>query len=150
MTEPSDAVDHWEADLERLLSESGFSFEREDPGYSADPRWYLKFGSYVVMVTLNRARENTARAALSLCLQSFILDPGDTLADLFGLLSQCAHLEGVGLIGAEGEDGTRLLLLQRRIGLENLEGSDVMPLVEDLIRQYEQVLAEPKTQRIDG
>lgn len=148
----SKIVDSFESEIEDLLARQGVGFEREEPGFTQGPRWYVELDGYLLMITLDEEMSISGTPTLSICLQSFVLDTEDGVDDLFSLLAHCARLEGVGLIGAEGNDGTRVLMLQRKLRLEHTQTSEVLPLARDLILQYEAVLG-PQTdesRRVDG
>ncbi len=136
----SKLVDNFETEIEDLLARQGVGFEREEPGFTQGPRWYVELDGYLVMITLDEELSVSGLPTLSICLQSFVLDTQDGVDDLFSLLAHCARLEGVGLIGAEGNDGTRVLMLQRKLRLEETRSAEVLPLARDLIHQYETVL----------
>ena len=54
------------------------------------------------------------------------------------------------LVGAHGEDGSRILMVQRKVPLKDLEPAGVITLLRDLIHQYRTILANASPQKIDG
>lgn len=146
MQDTAALVADFEAGLEAVFRREGVSFEREEPGYSPGPRWYIKYQRFVVMITLDDGASVAGPPTLSICLQTFVLDPADGVDDLFTLLAHCAPLINLSLIGAETADGTRVLMLQRRVRLSEIQHERILLFVEDVIGQYEAILANPNDQ----
>lgn len=156
MTSEADLIGGWEERIEALLAGAGLPFDREQPGFSpGGPRWYVEVESettegHLMIVTLDDGRANGGRATLSICRQAYLLHDDHSVDDVFGLLARAALFENIGLVGAKASDGQRMLMIQRKVPLRTLHEDEVLPLIHDVIGQFEKVLTPGAPAKIDG